>query len=446
MPFPYELYPKAKETHCLNLPEISVSRPPFPGSIRTVDGCFWGWRDNNSYADTTITASDGTSYKYGTVFTEKTTKGEGIACSSYANCYIGCSCNTSNGWYSTCQGSDCKSATDNHYTGVNSLSAGKSISDVASISASGANSGISASATATSGISTMASGATTCYKKKTCSEGGYYDSVPADQKCSSKSYNGYSCYTGCSYKTCSDYGYNSSIPSGKTCTAVYPRSGLTCYKDCKDEIKYYSVTINKVFDSSCPTNFAAGFNGISSCNVGSVNCSTYENSITVSNVAEGTSYSWTPTDSYSTTETTATYSGGTKSGTVNSNLTLTATYNCSSGSTQEPKCTCWPNCWYYVTTYGRNKYIVCNIECTYNGGPTMEICVDIDNSLGNTMCGGVGFITYKYVGPVTDNITSSGLGESISIYDWSPKTDNCMPNANIGGGGVGPIGYPNDLN
>ena len=232
-------------------------------------GCFWGWRDNNSYADTTITASDGTSYKYGTVFTEKTTKGEGIACSSYANCYIGCSCNTSNGWYSTCQGSDCKSATDNHYTGVNSLSAGKSISDVGSISASGANSGISASAAAksglktasatgnytataasaglktasaavatagaTSGISAMASGATTCYKKKTCSEGGYYDSVPADQKCSPKPYNGYSCYTGCTYKTCSDYGYNSSIPSGKTCTTVYPRSGLTCYKDCKND-------------------------------------------------------------------------------------------------------------------------------------------------------------------------------------------------------------------
>ena len=376
-----------------------------------INGCSGNGSYNNSYADTTITASDGTSYKYGTVFTEKTTKGEGIACSSYANCYIGCSCNTSNGWYSTCQGSDCKSATDNHYTGVNSLSAGKSISDVASISASGANSGISASVAATSGISTMASGTTTCYKKKTCSEGGYESSEPDGKKCTQFDYNGY-----------------------------------TCYKDCKDEIKYYSVTINKVFDSSCPTNFAAGFNGISSCNVGSVNCSTYENSITVSNVAEGTSYSWTPTDSYSTTETTATYSGGTKSGTVNSDLTLTATYTCSSGSTQEPKCTCWPNCWYYVTTYGRNKYIVCNIECTYNGGPTMEICVDIDNSLGNTMCGGVGFITYKYVGPVTDNITSSGLGESISIYDWSPKTDNCMPNANIGGGGVGPIGYPDDLN
>ena len=198
MPFPYELYPKAKETHCLNLPEISVSRPPFPGSIRTADGCFWGERNNNSYADTTITASDGTSYKYGTVFTEKTTKGEGIACSSYANCYIGCSCNTSNGWYSTCQGSDCKSATDNHYTGVNSLSAGKSISDVTSISASGANSGISASAAAAkSGISTLASGATICYKKKTCSEGGYESSEPDGKKCTQFDYNGYTCYKDC---------------------------------------------------------------------------------------------------------------------------------------------------------------------------------------------------------------------------------------------------------
>ena len=263
-------------------------------------GCLWGWRDNNSYADTTITASDGTSYKYGTVFTEKTTKGEGIACSSYANCYIGCSCNTSNGWYSSCQGSDCFSVTDTRYAGQpNAASASRSLSDVASISASGVNSGISASAAAnsglktasatgnytataasaglktasvavgtagaTSGISAMASGATTCYKKKTCSEGGYYDSVPADQKCSSKSYNGYSCYTGCSYKTCSDYGYNSSIPSGKTCTAVYPRSGLTCYKDCKDD--YFTATIElcvdiKDKDTQQSITTPCGFNGV----------------------------------------------------------------------------------------------------------------------------------------------------------------------------------------
>ena len=89
------------------------------------------------------------------------------------------------------------------------------------------------------------SGATTCYKKKTCEEGGYYRSVPADQKCSSKSYNGYTCYTSCSYKTCTDYNssYKSSIPSGKTCTKVTPRSGLTCYKDCKDDTPATSYSV-----------------------------------------------------------------------------------------------------------------------------------------------------------------------------------------------------------
>ena len=96
----------------------------------------------------------------------------------------------------------------------------------------------------------MASGATTCYKKKTCSEGGYYDSVPADQKCSPKPYNGYSCYTDCTYKTCSDYGYEASIPSGKTCTTVYPRSGLTCYKSCKND-EYYDVTFKFLVGTSC---------------------------------------------------------------------------------------------------------------------------------------------------------------------------------------------------
>ena len=197
-------------------------------------GCFWGKRNNNSYVSThktdKVCTADGKCYNYNDVFVDEVDPGYSNTCGQ--TCYVACSCNTSNGWYSTCQGSDCKSATDNHYTGVNSLSAGKSISDVTSISASGAN----------SGISTLASGATTCYKKKTCSEGGYYDSVPADQKCSSKSYNGYSCYTGCSYKTCSDYGYNSSIPSGKTCETVHPRSGLTCYKDCKDEDPCLGVT------------------------------------------------------------------------------------------------------------------------------------------------------------------------------------------------------------
>ena len=302
MPFPYELYPKAKETHCLNLPEISVSRPPFPGSIRTADGCFWGERNNNSYVSThktdKVCTADGKCYNYNDVFVDEVDPGYSNTCGQ--TCYVACSCNTSNGWYSSCQGSDCFSVTDTRYAGKpNAASASRSLSDVTSISASGVNSGISASAAAnsglktasatgnytataasaglktasvavgtagaTSGISTMASGATTCYKKKTCSEGGYYDSVPADQKCSSKSYNGYSCYTGCSYKTCSDYGYNSSIPSGKTCTAVYPRSGLTCYKDCKDD--YFTATIElcvdiKDKDTQQSITTPCGFNGV----------------------------------------------------------------------------------------------------------------------------------------------------------------------------------------
>lgn len=237
---------------------------------------------NNSYVDTTITASDGSSYKYGTVFTEITTKSKGIACSSYANCYIGCSCNTSNGWYSSCQGSDCKSATDSRYTGVNSLSAGELISDIDSISASGVNSGISASAnkysssataSANNGISTMASGATTCYKVKTCSEGGYYTSSQSGMHCSAVGYNGYTCYdchtpdfyypsgysysyssckngqsshtptcghSGCSItgttkytagtsKTCSDGGYYSSQPSCRKNCSTTSYCGNSCY-------------------------------------------------------------------------------------------------------------------------------------------------------------------------------------------------------------------------
>ena len=234
MPFPYELYPKAKETHCLNLPEISVSRPPFPGSIRTVDGCFWGERNNNSYVSThktdRVCTADGKCYNYNDVFVDEVDPGYSNTCGQ--TCYVACSCNTSNGWYSSCQGSDCFSVTDTRYAGQpNAASASRSLSDVASISASGANSGISASAAAksglktasaagnytataasaglktasaavatagaTSGISTMAAAATTCYKMKTCSEGGYYASIPADMECTPFTYNDKTCYKDC---------------------------------------------------------------------------------------------------------------------------------------------------------------------------------------------------------------------------------------------------------
>ena len=242
MPFPYELYPKAKETHCLNLPEISVSRPPFPGSIRTADGCFWGERNNNSYVSThktdKVCTADGKCYNYNDVFVDEVDPGYSNTCGQ--TCYVACSCNTSNGWYSSCQGSDCFSVTDTRYAGQpNAASASRSLSDVTSISASGANSGISASAAANSGlktasaagnytataasaaaaatgaksgISTLAAAATTCYKKKTCSEGGYYDSVPAGKKCPEVAYNGYTCYdTNCT-NACPD-GYFDTRPT-----------------------------------------------------------------------------------------------------------------------------------------------------------------------------------------------------------------------------------------
>ena len=48
------------------------------------------------------------------------------------------------------------------------------------------------------GVSTMSSsGATTCYKKKTCSEGGYSTSIPDGKTCDTVNYNGYTCYTNC---------------------------------------------------------------------------------------------------------------------------------------------------------------------------------------------------------------------------------------------------------
>ena len=94
------------------------------------NNCVYPSLHNNSYADSTISG-----YRYGDVFVEETTKSEGIACSNYANCYIGCSCNTSNGWYSSCSsagGTDCKSVTDTRYTGVNAMSA-SNVGDVTSL-------------------------------------------------------------------------------------------------------------------------------------------------------------------------------------------------------------------------------------------------------------------------------------------------------------------------
>ena len=258
MPFPYELYPKAKETHCLNLPEISVSRPPFLGSIRTVDGCFWGWRNNNSYVSNSITYNyrvgstpKAKNYRYGEAFKEKTTRSEGISCNSYANCYIGCSC--ASGWT---QGTAPSSgeyvwATDNRYTGVNSLSVGSGLNASGTIDAQSASSGISASGlSADSGagisakssgsgnysVSTMGtSGGMTCYKKACPS--GYILTAPspsyAFKYTSTTGTIDLQCYkaTGCAD------GYSS---SGTGAGGTY--QGYTCKKVQYYYIKPYNTT------------------------------------------------------------------------------------------------------------------------------------------------------------------------------------------------------------
>ena len=170
-------------------------------------GCFWGERNNNSYVSThktdKVCTADGKCYNYNDVFVDEVDPGHSNTCGQ--TCYVACSCNTSNGWYSTCQGSDCFSVTDTRYAGQpNAASASRSLSDIGSISASAAGnytvsaaSAAVATAGATSGISTMASGATTCYKKKTCSEGGYYASIPADMECTPFTYNDQTCYKDC---------------------------------------------------------------------------------------------------------------------------------------------------------------------------------------------------------------------------------------------------------
>ena len=271
-----------------------------------ITGCKGNGSYNNSYVSThktdKVCTADGKCYNYNDVFVDEVDPGYSNTCGQ--TCYVACSCNTSNGWYSSCQGSDCFSVTDTRYAGQpNAASASRSLSDVTSISASGANSGISASAAAnsglktasatgnytataasaglktasvavgtagaTSGISTMASGATTCYKKKTCSEGGYYDSVPAGKKCPEVAYNGYTCYdTNCT-NACPDGWfsadsrpvvthmlfleslnnpgcYQASCAPGYSTTVngavVAEYQGVKCYKDLAPDTIYFSFS------------------------------------------------------------------------------------------------------------------------------------------------------------------------------------------------------------
>ena len=191
---------------------------------------------------------------------EKTTSGEGIACSNYANCYIGCSCNTSNGWYSSCSsagGTDCKSVTDTRYTGVNAMSA-SSVGDVTSLTdgkSAQSTTGTTQVVSLNGGVSTMSSsGATTCYKKKTCSEGGYSTSIPDGKKCDTVNYNGYTCYT-----NCKDNNYDFKVfTSGTSDSGTVTSMNTTVTLSGNGYNKSIKQSVNSASDTFSFTNLPSG--------------------------------------------------------------------------------------------------------------------------------------------------------------------------------------------
>ena len=230
-------------------------------TVYKINGCSGNGSYNNSYVSThktdKVCTADGKCYNYNDVFVDEVDPGYSNTCGQ--TCYVACSCNTSNGWYSSCQGSDCFSVTDTRYAGQpNAASASRSLSDVASISASGANSGISAMAAAksglktasaagnytataasaaaaatgaTSGISTMASGATTCYKVRGCDE-GWFEEKPSDMfSYKSTTTNGKNCYqvTGCKsgYHT---YNWSGITSAFDKVTHRYAPQDFFCYE------------------------------------------------------------------------------------------------------------------------------------------------------------------------------------------------------------------------
>ena len=217
-----------------------------------INGCSGNGSYNNSYVSNSITYNyrvgstpKAKNYRYGEAFKEKTTRSEGISCNSYANCYIGCSC--ASGWT---QGTAPSSgeyvwATDNRYTGVNSLSVGSGLNASGTIDAQSASSGISASGlSADSGagisakssgsgnysVSTMGtSGGMTCYKKA-CPDGYYLDAP-------NSTYFEYTTSTGPVELTCyKATGCKDGYATTGIGSAVASYHGFSCYEvpfDCK---------------------------------------------------------------------------------------------------------------------------------------------------------------------------------------------------------------------
>ncbi|MDD4556661.1 MAG: hypothetical protein PHE89_04980 [Alphaproteobacteria bacterium] len=233
-------------------------------------------------------------YQYSSCTSPKTLSGdscggkyESCSCpSSYVSCNCGGNGTACDGKYTSCKSccSDvCSSGSTNVSCGtgytktqVSTTECGTSCYSCVSNCVSGGSSNCSGS-TSCSSNQVATSSCTNCSgstlyscRNKTCAEGGYSASQPSGQTCSTVSYNGNTCYTGCAAtcatggsasctgvsscsssqvstgsckncagstlytcrnKTCVEGGYLASVPSGQTCSSV-TYNGSTCYTSC----------------------------------------------------------------------------------------------------------------------------------------------------------------------------------------------------------------------
>ncbi|MBP3688202.1 MAG: hypothetical protein J6J35_07580 [Alphaproteobacteria bacterium] len=136
-----------------------------------------------------------------------------------------------------------------------------------------------------------------CTKAVGCDDYGYsYTSCPDGYNCGTaqKPYGTLVCYAQQTAKTCSDYGYVDSCPSGQTGTAHSVKLGSTtstCYSDCKENAKYYTLTLQ-----------GNGCSGSTKCDLGPCKDSTCSKKGTGTDVSvkSGESVTITSTDSSKT--------------------------------------------------------------------------------------------------------------------------------------------------
>ena len=227
---------------------------------------------NKSYADTNVQGDNGLYYSYTSVFKEYTTKEAGIACSSYANCYIGCTCKT--GWNknsasvsntdsvtSLSNGISTQSADGNTQVvsldgGVSTMSTGESCT----VSVTDPRYGTTCSISSTKDCAGVCDGSAYFYcasgsTSSSCSN-GYYSVNVGTQKCSSGSAtNSTSCYTcnACSYSCPS--GYYTSAGSG------YYLTSTSTYQVCNGDSSQTNSTkcyTRAACSYSCPSGYSTG--------------------------------------------------------------------------------------------------------------------------------------------------------------------------------------------